>query len=196
MRQSRLSSLNFMALCCVLGLFTKKLINPLANVITESLHIPGGISTGFSIMFLVVAAEAVCGQRTGMQYAGNKKGNSRNYCGTLMGAVQGFLALCLGRVGSMGLLAPIGYIVPGIAIDLVYGLSRRFGLDRTERMVFANALAAVMASVTANVIVFRLWGPVLFLYLCVSACSGTVYGILGSMVAGKLRKAIALDVMG
>jgi hypothetical protein len=86
--------------------------------------------------------------------------------------------------------------VPGIAIDLVYCLSRRFGLDRTERMVFANALAAVMASVTANVIVFRLWGPVLFLYLCVSACSGTVYGILGSMVAGKLRKAIALDVMG
>ena len=59
MRQSRLSKLNFMALCCVLGLFTKKLINPLANVITEALHIPGGISTGFSIMFLVVAAEVV-----------------------------------------------------------------------------------------------------------------------------------------
>lgn len=174
MRQSRLSKLNFMALCCVLGLFTKKLINPLANVITESLHIPGGISTGFSIMFLVVAVEVVRADQIG------------KHNGTLMGAVQGFLALCLGRVGSMGILAPIGYIVPGMAIDLVYFLANRFGFNRMERMVFANALAAVMASVTANIIVFHLWGPVLLLYLCVSAASGTLYGFLGSTVAGRL----------
>ena len=190
MRQSRLSKLNFMALCCVLGLFTKKLINPLANVITEALHIPGGISTGFSIMFLVVAAEVIWPDRQRTQYAGS--GKPLKYCGTIMGAVQGFLALCLGRVGSMGILAPVGYIVPGMAIDLVYGLSSRFKLDRTERMVFANGLAAVMASVTANVIVFHLWGPVLFLYLCVSAFSGTMYGFLGSVVAEKLRRAIGV----
>ena len=187
MRQSRLSKLNFMALCCVLGLFTKKLINPLANVITETLHIPGGISTGFSIMFLVVAAEVVYG---GDVYEADANGRQWKHCGTLMGAVQGFLALCLGRVGSMGILAPIGYIVPGMMIDLIYGVAERFRLDRTERMVFANALAAVMASVTANVIVFRLWGPVLFLYLCVSAFSGTLYGFLGLAVAAKLRKAV------
>lgn len=184
MRQSRLSSLNFMALCCVLGLFTKKLINPLANVITESLHIPGGISTGFSIMFLVVAAEVVRG--------GSPKEMWKS-CGSLMGAVQGFLALCLGRIGSMGLLAPLGYFMPGAAIDLVYSLSYRFGFDRTERMVFSNALAAVMASVTANIIVFRLWGPVLLLYLCVSALSGTVYGFLGTMIAGRLTRALSLE---
>ena len=197
MRHSRLASLNFMALCCVLGLFTKKMINPLANVITESLHIPGGISTGFSIMFLVVAAEVVRGgrkQRTDQKRrfgAGNQTnqvaGEYRNCCGTLMGAVQGFLALCLGRIGSMGLLAPIGFLVPGAVIDVVYRVGERFRLDRTERMVFANALAAVMASVTANVIVFRLWGPVLLLYLCVSALSGTVYGFLGSAIAGRLK---------
>ena len=172
MRHSRLACLNFMALCCVLGLFTKKLINPLANVITESLHIPGGISTGFSIMFLVVATEVV----------------RQKHCGALMGAVQGFLALCLGRVGSMGLLAPIGYFMPGVAIDLVYGLNERCRFDRTERMVFANALAAVTASVTANIIVFRLWGPVLLLYLCVSATSGTIYGFLGAAVAKRLTR--------
>ena len=190
MRQSRLSKLNFMALCCVLGLFTKKLINPLANVITEALHIPGGISTGFSIMFLVVAAEVVWLDRQRNQYS--ESGKPLKYCGTIMGAVQGFLALCLGRVGSMGILAPLGYIVPGMAIDLIYGLADHFKLDRTERMVFANALAAVLASVTANVIVFRLWGPILFLYLCVSAFSGTLYGFLGSVVAGKLRKAVGI----
>ena len=196
MKQTRLSKLNFMALCCVLGLFTKKLINPFANLITESLHIPGGISTGFSIMFLVIASEIVWDDsfRSQNQNDDKKQVPSRlvKHCGILMGIVQGFLALCLGRVGSMGLLAPIGYIIPGIAIDLIYCLSNRFGFNRTERMVFANALAAVMASVVANIIVFSLRGPVLWLYLCVSATSGTIYGFLGVAIAGRLGKILSL----
>lgn len=170
MKHKRLFHLNVMALCCVLGLFTKKLINPFANIITESLHIPGGISTGFSIMFLVIAAELVQTPRSG----------------ALMGTAQGLLALAMGRIGSMGLLAPIGYIVPGVAIDLVYRLSGFCRLSRTERMVAANGAAAVMASVTANVIVFHLQGTALWLYLCVSAASGSLYGLLGAAVAARL----------
>ncbi|MCD2492589.1 hypothetical protein LQE92_08110 [Lacrimispora sp. NSJ-141] len=173
MKRSKLVMLNFMALCCVLGLFTKKLINPMANVITEALHIPGGISTGFSIMFLVIALEAA-GMRGG---------------GSLMGCVQGLLALALGRVGSMGIFMPIGYLIPGITTDLVFGLMKKGRFPRQERMVFANALAALMASVTANVLVFRLKGAVLWLYLCVSAASGSVYGLLGSWIAGRLNTA-------
>lgn len=170
MKHQRLFRLNVMALCCVLGLFTKKLINPFANIITESLHIPGGISTGFSIMFLVIAAELVRAPRSG----------------ALMGMAQGLLALAMGRVGSMGLLAPIGYIVPGLAIDLVYWLLGLCRCSRTERMVVANGLAAVMASVIANLIVFHLQGTALWLYLCVSAASGSLYGLLGSAVAARL----------
>ena len=170
MKNSKLQMLNFMALCCTLGLFVKKLVNPLANVITEALHIPGGISTGFSIMFLVIATEIVRMKR----------------CGTMMGTVQGFLALALGRIGSMGVLAPLGYIVPGMAIDVSYWIAKHLKLSRTERMIFANALAAFMASVTANVIVFRLSGPVLWLYLCVSATSGSIYGVLGSVIVARM----------
>ena len=171
MKQTKLNMLIFMALCCSLGLFVKKLVNPLANVITEALHIPGGISTGFSIMFLVIAAEIVMIKR----------------CGTMMGTVQGFLALALGRVGSMGILAPIGYIVPGIAIDLVYALQKYLKLSRIERMMLANGLAAVMASVTANVLVFHLKGPVFWLYLCVSLTSGSIFGYLGSIMVVRLH---------
>lgn len=170
MKYSKLSMLNFMALCCILGLFTKKLINPFANIITEALHIPGGVSTGFSIMFLVIAAEIV----------------QKKHCGTLMATVQGFLALAMGRIGSMGILMPIAYIVTGVAIDLVYSLQKYVKLSRTERMVFANSLAATMASLTANILVFHLSGPVLWLYLCVSATSGTLYGFLGSSVVARL----------
>ncbi|MBQ6835071.1 MAG: hypothetical protein IJO55_11765 [Lachnospiraceae bacterium] len=171
MKHSKLISLNFMALCCILGLFSKKLINPFANIITEALHIPGGISTGFSIMFLVVAVEAVQSKK----------------CGTLMATAQGLLALVLGRVGSMGILMPLSYIATGMAIDVVYGLQHHLKLTRQERMVFANALAAFMASFVANGLVFRLSGPVLWLYLGVSAVSGTCYGFLAERIVNRLE---------
>ena len=170
MKKQRLFTLNVMALCCLMGLLTKKMMNPLANVITEALHIPGGISTGFSIMFLVIAAELIQTPR----------------CGVMMGTVQGLLALIMGRVGSMGLFSPIGYIMPGLAIDLVYCLCRSPLISRTDRMVLANGLAAVAASVTANLIVFHLQGPVLWLYLCISATSGSLYGILGAAIAARI----------
>lgn len=170
MKQTKLNMLIFMALCCSLGLVVKKLVNPLANFVTEALHIPGGISTGFSIMFLVIAAEVVRTKKSG----------------TIMGAVQGFLALALGRIGSMGILAPLSYLVPGMTIDFVYWLQKYLKLSRTERMVLANALAAVMASLTANMLVFHLSGPVLWLYLCVSLTSGSIYGYLGSLVVVRL----------
>ena len=170
MKNQRLFTLNVMALCCLMGLLTKKLINPLANVITESLHIPGGISTGFSIMFLIIAAELIRLPR----------------CGVMMGTVQGLLALIMGRVGSMGLLSPIGYVMPGLAIDLVYYLCRSPMFSRTDRMVLANGLAAVVASLTANLIVFHLQGAVLWLYLSVSATCGSFYGLLGSTIAARL----------
>ena len=179
MKSSKVQMLNFMALCCILGLLVKKLVNPLANVITEALHIPGGISTGFSIMFLVIAAEVV----------------KMKKCGTMMGTVQGFLALALGRIGSMGILAPLGYIIPGITIDVCYWLAKGLRLSRTERMVMTNAMAAFMASVTANVIVFHLKGPVLWLYLSVSATSGSIYGALGSMIAARLTPAMGRNRM-
>lgn len=169
MKKSKLTMLIFMALCAVLGLFAKKLINPFANLITDNLHIPGGISTGFSLMFLVIAAELV----------------SYRHCGTMMGVVQGGLALITGRVGSMGALMPIGYLLPGIAIDVVYVCTRKF--SREERMVFANIAAAVVASLTANAIVFHLWGVVLCLYLAVSAVSGLLCGLLGTYLVIRIK---------
>ena len=77
-------------------------------------------------------------------------------------------------------------IMPGLAIDLVYYLCRSPLISRTDRMVLANGLAAVTASLTANLIVFHLQGAVLWLYLCVSATCGSLYGFLGSTIAARL----------
>ncbi len=169
MKKSKLTLLIFMALCCALGLFAKKLVNPIANLMTDSLHIPGGISAGFSLMFLVIAAELV----------------KHRHCGTTMGAVQGMLALITGRVGSMGALMPLGYLLPGVVIDGVYMLMKSF--PKEERMVCANMAAAVTASLTANAIVFHLWGAVLCLYMAVSATSGFLFGLLGAAMVKRLQ---------
>lgn len=170
MEREKLKRLIFMALCCDLGIFAKKLIVPAANIITDSLHIPGGIGTSFSLMFIVIAASFV----------------PRFGAATLMGLVQSGIALCMGTVGSMGALAPVGYILPGIAIDVVMLLSRKLHISRSESLVYACILASFTAGLAANMIVFRLRGLVLGLYVCVAALSGAICGVLAGACAKKL----------
>ena len=172
MKRKRLGRLLFMALCCDLGIVTKKLIAPAANILTDALHIPGGIGTGFSLMFLVIAASLI----------------GRFGCGMLMGAVQSLVALALGSVGSMGALSPIGYIVPGLLIDIVLYMGRKFDWDGGLSIFLANILASVSAALTANIIVFRLRGIVLLLYLSVSLTTGAVCGALGGYLTRHLRR--------
>ncbi len=178
MRRFNLRAIVFMALCCDLGLISKKLISPAANLVTEFLHIPGGIATSFSLMFLVVAASLV----------------PLPFCATLMGGVQSLLALALGTTGSMGLLAPISYILPGLAIDLVLLLWNKAAGDPSLGIMIASVAASVTACLVANTIVFRLWGIVLLLYVCVSATSGAVVSLLANMLVERLRPVIKGDL--
>ena len=171
MNRFSLRNLLFLTLCCDLGLFTKRLIAPAANILTDFLRIPGGIGTSFSLMFLVVAAELV-------PIFG---------CATLMGIVQSIIALSLGMVGSMGILSPIGYIVPGIVIDLIFLLSRKTGLGTDLTLTISNMLGAAAASLTANFIVFRLPGVPLALYIVVALASGAVCGSFAGVLVKRLR---------
>lgn len=174
MRQLNLRQLIFMALCCDLGLFAKKLIVPAANLVTDALHIPGGIGTSFSLLFLVVAAFLLPGP----------------WCASLMGAVQSLMAVCFGMVGSMGALAPVGYIVPGIIIDLTRQTWTRGWLGMDEGIVLAGILASMSAALSANWIVFHLRGPALWLYGAVAATSGGICGSLAALLAGRLKPVI------
>lgn len=170
MKNWNLRELIFLALCSDLGLFSKKLIGPAANVITDALHIPGGVGTSFSLMFLVIAAMIL--RRPG--------------CAAIMGAVQSVLAVSFGMVGSMGALSPIGYIVPGVLIDVTLLATEQSRISFEGRAALSNALAAAAASLTANLLVFHLWGPPLWLYLSVALTTGTLCGILGSAVVRRI----------
>ena len=179
MKYSSLKHLNlrawlFMALCCDLGLFSKKLISPAAHLITGFLHISGGVSTSFSLMFLVIAAAL-------MPTFG---------CAALMGAVQSMLALFLGMTGRMGLLAPIGYILPGLAIDLILFAFRKITNHTSAGIILASIAASVTACLTTNMLVYRLWGIVLLLYVFVSAVSGALCGVLAVSLVNRLRPVI------
>ena len=174
MKRFNLRALVFMALCCDLGMISKKLISPAANVITEFLHIPGGIATSFSLMFLVIAASVV----------------SLPFCATLMGGVQSLLALILGTTGSMGIFAPIGYIMPGLVIDLVFLLWKKVSWDPPLGIMLASVAASVTACLTANIIVFRLRGIILLLYVCVSATGGAICSLLANVLTERLRSMI------
>ncbi|MBO6157988.1 MAG: hypothetical protein J6P72_01855 [Firmicutes bacterium] len=171
MKHERLRKLLFWAICCDLGLFAKKLIAPAANLITGALHIPGGIGTSFSLLFLVIGACTV------PQFG----------CGALMGLVQSFLAILFGVAGSMGILAPIGYVVPGLVVDIVLWAGRKYRLEKQTACCLANMLAAAAAALTANIIVFRLRGIVLALYIAVSLFSGAISGL----AAGKACEHLA-----
>lgn len=164
----------FYALCCDLGMICKKLINPAANVITELLRIPGGIGTGFSLLFLVVAA---------MLYP-------MFGAATLMGILQSFLAFAMGSVGSMGALSPVAYIVPGFAIDIVLLFSRKIKAETLSSALLANMAGSAAACLIANGLVFHLHGIVLLLYLCVALTSGAICGLLAGRLISVLRPAL------
>lgn len=164
----------FMALCSMLGLFSKRLISPVTNIVTDMLHIPGGVGTSFSIMFVIIAA-VICDQFG---------------CAMIMCIIQSMVALALGMVGSMGILSPIGYIVPGILIDFIFLFAKKLHLKRDISIVTANAFAAVSASLTANIIIFHLHGTPLILYMMVALTSGSVFGLIGCELTGRLRTAV------
>lgn len=174
-RRNALRDLIFLTLCCDLGLFGKRIIAPVTNIITDSLRIPGGVGTAFSLMFLVIAAFLIRGRG----------------CATLMGVIQSGLALAMGMIGSMGALSPIGYIVPGMVIDLVVLMYRKLGWQTGSAMVVANMLGAATASLVANLIVFNLRGAPLGLYVSVALLSGALFGWLGYVLEERLKAVVA-----
>ena len=112
-------------------------------------------------------------------------------CATLMSIIQSMIALSLGMVGSMGILSPIGYIVPGMVIDLIFLLSRKTDLGTDLTLTLANMFGAAAASLTANLIVFHLPGVPLALYVVVALASGAVCGCFAGVLAKRLRPVIS-----
>ena len=168
---SLLSELLIMVVFCAAGVFCKKLINPLANAITDSLHVPGGISTAVSLMFLVIAAGIT----------------KRRWSASAMGLMQASVALAMGSMGSMGFLLPVSYIVPGVVIDIVMLAGEKIHFSMRVRAFIANILSSVSAALFADIVVFHLPAKPLMVYLCLATLTGSVCGYLAGSVISLIE---------
>ena len=158
-----------MAFCLALGLFSKRIISPLTNTLTDFFRIPGGsAAAGFSLAFLVIGK-----QMTRVSFAG-----------TMMGFVQSLLALALGFSGYQGIFAVISYTLPGLVIDLTALCMKKQG----ELYCFtACTMACVAGAAVSNLLVFHLRGLSLVLWLLLAALSGAVGGACADPVSRRLH---------
>lgn len=171
-REKQVIKLMFVFFCCFVGLFSKRLINPLANLITDNLHIPGGISTSFSLMFMVIAVGVT----------------RKKWCAVPMAIAQCTAAFMIGMIGSMGAFLPVAYIVPALVIDIIMLLPGKEMHSYVLKLFAANILSSVSAAMTANFLVFHLPKMILLVYVCVAATSGAVCGYIAAEVSVRINK--------
>lgn len=166
------SDIFIMLVLCFAGVFCKKLINPFANTVTDSLHVPGGISTAIALMFLVIASGIT----------------GRKWCASAMGLAQVVMALALGSMGSMGLLMPLAYLIPGVVIDLVMLVPENRIISLMGKSFIANIASSVSAALFADIVVFHLPVKPLVVYLCLATVSGAICGFIAGAVSSSINK--------
>lgn len=168
----RFSTFNLIiiAMMAALGIATKPVIVPLAHIITGPLYIPGGaVAGGFYMMWIVLGAAIV-----------NKRG-----AGTIIALVQAIMVMALGVFGTHGIMSLVTYVIPGIAVDLVF-LIFNYRKYRLLSLFMAGALANISGTYLSNIVFFRL--PLIPLILSLSA--GTLSGGLGGLIAYNIDKGL------
>jgi hypothetical protein len=166
-----LRELIFMALCCLLGLFTKQLISPVTNAVTDLIRMPGGgMAGGLSMAFLLLGATF----------------SSRRWAGTFMGFLQGLLALAFGMSGYQGIYAIFTYTVPGIAIDAMR-LLWRGEYWQNGFFLLTCCLANASTAVASNLLVFHFHGLIFLLWVTLAACAGFFGGAMAGLIYKRLR---------
>jgi len=170
MKKIKINDIIFLALCISIGFVSKRAVAPFTNLATEFLRIPGGsLASGLPLMFLCLGAFKV-----------KKFG-----CGTLMGLVQGVMAVLLGMAGPQGLFALLTYTFPGLIIDLV-GI-KKF-LKQTTYFLLACTAGTVGSALFSNILIFRMTGSVLMMWVFVGTLSGLACGWLGSVIYKRTER--------
>ena len=170
MQRNKTRDLAMMAFVLVLGLFSKRFVSPVTNILTDFFRIPGGsAAVGFSLAFLVIGRHMV----------------SVPCAGTLMGFAQSVLALALGMSGYKGALALITYTLPGAVIDLTTLLPA----DGLLGCVLACVFSCLTSALMSNLLVFHLRGLSLVLWLLLAALSGGIGGWLAHLVLQRIEQA-------
>ncbi|WP_353892858.1 ECF transporter S component [Proteinivorax hydrogeniformans] len=167
--------LMIIALMACLGLAVKPIVVPLAYIITGPFFIPGGVvAGGFYMMWIVMGAALV-----------GKTGSA-----TLIALVQAIVVISVGFFGTHGIMSLATYILPGVAVDLIFLISRHKGC--CAGCCFAAGIAAnVSGSFLVNLVFFRLPFVPLVLSLAVASLSGGIGGIIAHKVVKQFKDKLA-----
>lgn len=161
-----------MAIVAALGIAMKPVIVPLVHIVTGPLFIPGGaIAGGFYMMWIVIGAGLV-----------GKRGAA-----TIIALVQAILVLAVGVVGTHGIVSLATYLAPGIAVELLYIITRQKG-DNIFSCFFAGMVANLAGTVLSNFVFFKLPLIPLLLTLAGGALSGGLGGLIAYAVIRAVKK--------
>jgi ABC-type thiamin/hydroxymethylpyrimidine transport system permease subunit len=161
-----------MAIVAALGIAMKPVIVPLIHIITGPLFIPGGaIAGGFYMMWIVIGAGLV-----------GKRGAA-----VIIAIVQAIIVLTVGIVGTHGIVSLITYVAPGIAVELLFLITRQNG-DNIFSCFFAGMAANLAGTVLTNFVFFKLPLVPLVLTLAGGALSGGLGGLIAYAVIKSVRK--------
>lgn len=165
-----LRQLIFLAICIALSLVTKRVISPLTNLLTDFIRIPGGgAATAFSVMFLVIGTSEL----------------RWSWAGITAGFVQSLIALSMGMSAYQGAFAILTYTLPGVVIDLF----RRFYPRRDiSYFLLSCAAANTVGAGLTNLLVFRLEGIALALWMLIACTVGLLAGFLGDILFYRIVK--------
>ena len=160
------------AMTAAMGIAIKVVVNPMAQLITGPLFIPGGVAAGGFYMLFLVIPPAISGKR-----------------GTalLTAILQAALVILLGTPGSHGAASLFTYTMPGLAVEAVWLLAGRHAGGAV--CCFVAGIGANMAgSYAVNLLLFRLPFVPLMLSLSVAALSGGLGGWAACGLAARLRQ--------
>jgi ABC-type thiamin/hydroxymethylpyrimidine transport system permease subunit len=160
-----------MALFASLGLATKNVIHPLVATVTGPLYVPtGAVAGGLYMMWPVMAFGFV-----------RKIGAA-----SIVSLTQAFISLLL-PFGNFGLLSFLIYLVPGLAIDAFFLLSRHKACCAIC-CIGASAIANVAGTVIVGALVLFLPWAVMSFLAVIAAISGCIGGLIANMLLVRIGK--------
>ncbi|HOD17998.1 MAG: ECF transporter S component [Candidatus Cloacimonadaceae bacterium] len=171
MQKKSFSTRDLLLICLLaaLGLAIKPLVKTLTHLISTPLGIPGGtLGGGFYMMWLSLALAFT----------------KRFGAATLVGLLQGIIVLITGWFGNHGALSLFTYTFPGLAIDLVGLLYKRY--TKLDGQIIYCLLANLTGTWLVGIIIMSLPKAPLYIALGMSIISGVIGGALSYLIYKEL----------
>jgi len=161
-----------MAMMSAIGVAVKPFITALAHMITGPFMIPGGTVAGGVYMLFLILGAAIVGKRG---------------AATIIALVEALLVVVTGILGSHGILSFVTYLLPGLAVDILWFIMRHNGCCALC-CFFGGIIANIFGCFTVNMVFFRLPLIPLMIMLSTAAISGGIGGIIAWNINKVLMK--------